>query len=79
MAVKIAFNLDTQTENRVQITIRSPYADLGRTRDNISDRLDETAQSPKALMPVRDADTGNYVFVNTMKLSDIRVFEVEKE
>lgn len=74
MTVFIDFILDTRTESS-KITIQSPYSDLGQTRDNLDERLDNTANSPKALMPVRDADTGDYVFVNTMKIGNIRVYE----
>jgi len=75
MTVMIDFHLDTSGENGRTKTIQSPYADLGNTRDTLDERLNDTATSPKTLMPVRDAGSGDYVFVNTMKVADITVRE----
>lgn len=75
MTVMIDFHLDTSGEEGRTKTIQSPYADLGKTRDNLDERLDKTAQGSKALMPVRDAGSGDYVFVNTMKVADITIRE----
>jgi hypothetical protein len=74
MTVFIEFNLDTRTEQS-SVKIQSPFADVKATRDNLNERLDEVAKGSKALMPIRDADTGDFVFVNTMKIGSIDVFE----
>lgn len=79
MTVMIRFNLDTkEKDEKSTITIQSPFSDLGQTRDNLNERLDETATSPKAMMPIRDADTGSYIFVHTMKIASIDVYEVDE-
>lgn len=74
MTVYIDFRLDCN-EKVEKTTVQSPFADVTATRDNLNERLDDCG---KALMPVRDADTGNYVFVNTMKLASIEVREEEE-
>lgn len=74
MTVYIDFYLDTKS-GLEKNTVQSPYQDLGQTRDNLNSRLDETTRGPKALMPIRDADTGNYAFINLMKLASIEVRE----
>lgn len=75
MAVYIRFELDTSTEVKT-IELQSPYADKGQTRDNLDERI---AENNKALMPLRDAGTGDYVFINTMKIANIAVYEKENE
>lgn len=78
MSVRIDFELDTKDGMKTK-SIKSPFADLNQTRDNIESRLDDMAGKSSALMPVRDAETGQYVFVHTMKIGAIRVYEEDTD
>lgn len=78
MTVEISFQLDTSTGLKT-VKVVSPFQDRGKTRDQISQRLDETAKSPKSVMPIRDVESGDYVFVNTMKLANIVIEEKNEE
>jgi len=78
MTVFVEFHLDTRTENQI-VRIRSPFSDRGKAADKVKSLLSDTASSSSALMQVRDADTGDYVGINTMKLGMYRVYEEEME
>lgn len=76
MTVLVEFHLDTRTETEV-IRLRSPFADRGKAADKVQNLLEETSKSSSAMMQMRDADTGDYVMVNTMKLAHCRIYEQE--
>lgn len=78
MTIRIDFRLDTRNDTQ-KISIVSPFSDLDATRDNLQELLENTAKSKTAIMPVRDADTGDYIGINTMKLAVYNVYEVEEE
>jgi len=68
----VQFHMDTSTDNEVT-KIHSPFDDRGKAADKISDLLLDTANSSSAMMQVRDAETGDMIFVNTMKLAKVVV------
>lgn len=77
MTVFVEFHLDTRTENQV-IEVRSPFSDKGKAADKMSKLITDTANSSSAMMQVRDANTGDYIAVNTMKLGHYRVYEKDE-
>ena len=74
MTVYIDFEMDTK-DGLKTTSLQSPFQDLGQTRDNLEERIDRVSSSSKSLMPVRDAETGDYAFINVMKLANIHVYE----
>jgi len=73
--IVVQFHMDTSTDNEVT-KIRSPFDDRGKAADKINDLLSDTANSSSAMMQVRDAKTGDMIFVNTMKLAKVVVRRV---
>lgn len=60
-------------------TVKLPFDDRGKAADKTKEMLRDTANSSSALMQIRDAETGDFVFVNTMKLSSVTVEEADRE
>jgi len=70
MTVEVQFQLDTNRAIEVA-TVTWPHD----TREQAKDKLEKVINNGDALLPVRDAETGDFVFVNTMKLSEIVIKE----
>jgi len=66
------FDLDVkQGEKTVEVTM--PFSEVAPAADKINSLLQDTASSSSAMMQIRDADTGEYVFLNSMKISSVRL------
>lgn len=70
-------HLDTKTSDKTK-KVRMAYEDRGLASDKIVEILDKTARSRSSMARIRDVKTGDYVFVNTMKISDIDVVMEEE-
>jgi len=70
MSVLIEFHMDTSTGNEIK-TINSPFDDRAKAADKIKSLLEKASNSSSPMMRVRDSNTGDYVFVHTMKLANV--------
>lgn len=78
MTVFVEFDLDTRTEEISNLKIVSPYSEVEGARTDVSDKVEGASRGGgSSLMEFRCADTGEYHFVNVMKVADIRVYEQE--
>jgi len=68
------FNLDTKN-GMVTEQICMPYGDLGAARDKMKSLLEKA--DPMIVM--RDAETGEFVFIHTMKLASVKVYKASSE
>lgn len=74
MSVIIEFHVDAKDGINTN-TVESPYDNREAAASKVQDLLKETAQSDSPMLRIRDAATGDYVFVHTMKLASVVVRE----
>lgn len=77
MNIVVQFHMDTSTDNEVT-KIESAFDERGPAANKIKSLLEETSKSSSAMMKVMDARTGDYVFVNTMKLAKVVIREEQE-
>jgi len=73
--IMATFQLDAKNGMH-EVQIETPFNSRSQARDQLNERLKETANGSTAMMPVRDVANGNYQFINTMKLAGIEIWSI---
>lgn len=75
--IVVQFDLDVKKGTKT-LKVESPFDSKAKASDKIKSMLESTASSSSAMMRISDSSTGDFIFVNTMKLSDVRIMEEEE-
>jgi len=77
MTVDITFQIDGRDGVKT-VEVEWPFDSAAKARDKVSSMLDDASSNTgSAMVSVRDDATGNFVYVNTMKLMTVIVEDSE--
>lgn len=68
--VVVEFTQDTKTGNEA-VEVVTRYSDRGKAADKVKNLLSRA----DPFLKMRDAETGNYEFVHTMKTTNVKIYK----